>query len=380
MSSVTMKNEQPILLIEISGSPRERGRQYGEAARTPIRKAIEFYREMFASTIGLGWADVRGRAIGWIETIEAYLPGIMDEIKGIGEGSGQPFEDILVLNMRGEMASGGPSLQQQDGCTSFALPPKYTGDGHTYCGQNWDWLAEVAETVMMLRIHQPPQPTIIMQVEAGQIGRQGVNSSGLALNANGLGGKAVPSLSSIPQSFIRRRILNSDNMNDALKAVFKARPFKSYNLLLTHRYGVAIDLETTPFGHQWIYPQAGPLVHGNHFQGKIPSQMAENYQPWGTDSLYRVPIVEDILRDAPEADSPGQMRALIMKALRDHFGKPYSVCAHVDEHKAPFNRYQTIASNIVDLTDGAYYVTLGPPCLQEYQRLPWNLYQSDIDG
>ena len=68
------------------------------------------------------------------------------------------------------------------------------------------------------------------------------------------------------------------------------------------------------------------------------------------------------------------MRNLIATALRDHFGKPYSVCAHINEEKKRYNRYATIASSIVDLTDGDYYVTLGPPCTQEYQKLPWNIY------
>ena len=35
---------------------------------------------------------------------------------------------------------------------------------------------------------------------------------------------------------------------------------------------------------------------------------------------------------------------------------------------------QTIASSIVDLTDGHYYVAAGLPCENEYVQAPWNLY------
>src|SRR5207247_2375070 len=82
----------------------------------------------------------------------------------------------------------------------------------------------------------------------GQIGRHGANSAGIALNANGLGarfGKGV----GIPQPFIRRRVLESTEMQGALKAVFDSKQSVCTNLLITPRDGFAIDLETTPAPH-----------------------------------------------------------------------------------------------------------------------------------
>jgi isopenicillin-N N-acyltransferase-like protein len=213
-----------------------------------------------------------------------------------------------------------------------------------------------------------------MQVEAGQIGRQGVNSRGIALNANGLGGRFGKG-PGIPQPYIRRRILDSVGMYDALRAIFKAKQCGCTNLLLTHRDGFIIDLETTPGRHGWMYPTDGILVHGNHFIAFIPPQLADNYRPWGVDSLYRVPRIEQVLRGAGDATSPQAMRNLIASALRDHFGHPTSVCCHPDDRFEPYEQYETIASSIVDLTDGHYYIALGRPCETEYQRLPRNIYE-----
>jgi isopenicillin-N N-acyltransferase-like protein len=50
------------------------------------------------------------------------------------------------------------------------------------------------------------------------------------------------------------------------------------------------------------------------------------------------------------------------------------VCSHGDPRKDAIDHSQTIMSSIVDLTSGEYYVTHGPPCQNEYQRLPWNIY------
>jgi isopenicillin-N N-acyltransferase-like protein len=363
--------------IEISGVPRERGRQYGEASRDQIRRSIAFYREAYARAAKLSWDEVRHSAPRWVPLIEEYLPGIVDEVRGISEGAGVSFEDILALNGRGELSAGNPfEDQKEDGCSSFAILDEAAGDGHVYCGQNWDWRSEIADTVVVLRIVQPGQPTIIMHAEAGQVGRQGANSAGIGLNANGLGTRFGARLG-VPGTYIRRKILNSPDMHDALEAVFSAKQTFCTNILLTHREGFAIDIETTPARHGWMYPTDGLLVHANHFIAFVPEQVAETYRPFSVDSLYRVPRIERVLKRARDATTSAEMRDLIGTAMRDHFGKPNSVCNHPDPRNDPLVQNQTIASSIVDLTDGHYFVAAGLPCGTEYVQAPWNLYAAD---
>jgi isopenicillin-N N-acyltransferase-like protein len=367
---------QTLPFIEISGQPRERGRQYGEAARPQIQRSIAFYRDAYARAAKLNWEEVRERAPRWVPLIDAYLPGVIDEVSGIGEGAGVSFEDILALNGRGELSAGNPfEDQKDDGCSSFAILEEAAGDGHVYCGQNWDWRSEIADTVVVLRIVQPGKPTVIMHAEAGQVGRQGANSAGIGLNANGLGTRFGARLG-VPGTYIRRKILNSPDMHDALDAVFSAQQTFCTNLLLTHRDGFAIDIETTPARHGWMYPTDGLLVHANHFIAFVPDQVAETYRPFSVDSLYRVPRIERVLRRGRGARSSDEMRQLIGTAMRDHFGKPNSVCNHPDPRNDRLVQNQTIASSIVDLTAGDYYVAAGLPCAGEYVKAPWNLYAS----
>src|SRR6266480_3140200 len=242
--------------IELSGSHREIGRQHGESARTQIRDSIAYYRESFKKITGLDWTDIKKNAPRWVAPIESYFPGITDEIRGIGEGAGVAFEEVLALNARGELSTHNPFADEaEEGCSSYALLPQASGDGHVYCGQNWDWRCETAGTVVLVRITQPGKPAIIMQTEAGQVGRHGANSAGIALNANGLGtrwGKGI----GVPQPIIRRKILESADMQTALRAVFDSRQSLCTNLVLTHRDGFAIDLETTPDPHRSL-PHTG---------------------------------------------------------------------------------------------------------------------------
>ncbi|MEU7045660.1 C45 family peptidase [Streptomyces varsoviensis] len=394
----------PIPLIEISGSPRERGRQYGEAARPQIETALAFYRASFAKTPGLAWHEVTRRAELWLPCVEDFAPDLLEELRGVAEGAGAGLLDLMALNARGEIVydrtfarmgttgeepggaeaagaeHGGRETAKADGqepdadgCSSFALLPPAAGDGHVWCGQNWDWRTGAEPTLVALRIVQPPRPTVIMVVEAGQIGRHGANSAGIALNANGLGGRFGDEIG-VPQPFIRRRILDQANYKDALQVPFTARQQIPTNLLLTHRDGIAIDLETTPGRHQWLYPQDGMLVHGNHYQAPVPPQLERTYRPFSVDSLYRVPIIEAALRRARDRAESAEVRKVIEEGLADHFGLPHSVCNHPVEETDPLLHTSTIASNIVDLTTGEYHVVAGLPCRSPYLPLPWNVY------
>jgi isopenicillin-N N-acyltransferase-like protein len=365
-------------LVEIAGPPRERGRQYGEAAREQIERSIAWYGEQFTATASLSWSTILENARRWEPLVEPYLPDALEEMRGIAEGSGRSYEEILALNGRGELSAGNPFLQEEnEGCSSYSILPEAAGDGHAYCGQNWDWRSAILDTVIMLRIEQPGLPTVVMQVEAGQVGRQGASSAGIGLNANGLGAR-FGSVLGMPQPYIRRKILNSWDMTEALDAVFTSRQALCTNLLISHRDGFAIDLETTPGRHGWGYPQDGVLVHTNHFRYFVPKQIEGTYRYFSPDSLYRAERIEQVLARAPEASTAEAMRALVREALSDHFGFPDSVCNHPNEADPWWDRNETVASSIVDLTTGEYRIAHGNPCENDYELLPWSLYDAPV--
>lgn len=365
-----------IPLIETSGSPRERGRLHGEAAHEEIARALAYYREAFGVATGLDWAGVLARARRWRPVVADAAPHLLDEVAGIAEGAGVEADDILALNARGEIVRTHDSeftAMETGECSSFALLPEATADGHVYCGQNWDWRIGMADTTVLLRIVQPPKPTVIMQVEAGQVGRHGVNSAGIALNANGLDGRfgTPPGL---PQPFLRRLILDSADYNEALRTPFAVRQHIAANLLITHRAGVAVDVESTPESHRWGYPEDGILVHVNHYQYGIPPALERVYRPSSPDSLYRLPRIEAGLRHARDAAGADGVRKVVKDTMSDHFGHPYGVCVHPDDNLEPVYRGETVMHSLVDLTAGEYRIIGGNPCEADYRLLPWNIY------
>jgi isopenicillin-N N-acyltransferase-like protein len=218
-----------------------------------------------------------------------------------------------------------------------------------------------------------------MQVEAGQVGRQGANSAGIGLNANGLAARWGKRLG-MPQPYIRRKILDSWDMNEALEAVFFSQQSLCTNLLFSHRDGFAIDVETTPGRHGWGYPKDGILVHTNHFRYFVPRQIEETYRYASPDSLYRAERIERALEQVREATSGGEMRAAIRAAMSDHFGYPDSVCNHPNDRDPWYDLNETVASSVVDLTLGEYWIAHGNPCENDYELLPWSLYDGPTDS
>lgn len=375
-----MPTPSDLRIIEVTGTPRERGRQYGAAAADLIELAIAYYRDAFRAQTGLDWPAVTSYVKQWLPLLERDAPHLVDELAGVAEGAHRTFEELLALNVRGEMiydlGSGRAHLvdeEEVDGCTSFLLAGAASGTGHTYVGQNWDWREAAAPTTLILRVVQDPLPTLIMQVEAGQIGRHGASSAGIALNANGLGGPFDDEIG-MPQTFIRRMVLDQTGLGDAVQTLVRTKPHIASNALLAHRSGYGIDLEITPHGVDWILPEGGAIVHGNHYQASVPPQLAGHYRPIAADSLVRLPRAQALLGEVATATTHDDAVARIHAAMADHLAYPDSVCAHPDERKPAGRRWATLLSSCVDLTTGEYLVAAGTPCTHDYQRLPWSVY------
>src|SRR5688500_7532000 len=119
----------PAPFIEIGGLPRERGRQYGEQARTRILRGIEHYSVQLEGA-KLGWPDIEALVRTYEPTIAAFEPSFIDEMRGIAEGAGVDYAAIVMLNARTELLKladrrrkGEPAQIDPDGCTGLVVMP-----------------------------------------------------------------------------------------------------------------------------------------------------------------------------------------------------------------------------------------------------------------
>ena len=89
--------------VEIEGTPFEIGFQHGELFKDKILNSIQCYKEMFMDYSNLEWSRAKKLSTRFVEVIRDYNPDYLEEIRGVAEGSGLDFEDILALNCRSEL-------------------------------------------------------------------------------------------------------------------------------------------------------------------------------------------------------------------------------------------------------------------------------------
>src|SRR5262249_20826420 len=145
----------------------------------------------------LGFTGERATALirKFASQIEAYGPHYIEEIRGIADGAGIPFDHALMINARTEVIaearrianaeqSTAAALAPKDGCTGAVILPQRSKTGRLIHGQNWDWRAECAETAIVLRVRRDDGPDFLTFVEAGGLARNGFNAAGIAITAN----------------------------------------------------------------------------------------------------------------------------------------------------------------------------------------------------
>lgn len=358
----------PSPLIEVSGPPRERGRQYGEQAKDRILRGIEHYSEQLEKK-SLGPRDIARLAARFAPTVDAYDPAYTEEMRGIAEGAGVDYASIMLLNARTEILKlaeregAGPDRDPSDGCTGVIVMPGATTDGRLIHAQNWDWKAECAETTVVLKVHRDDGPDYMTYTEAGALARSGMNAAGISITANYLESDRDYQDLGVPLPFIRRKVLESEKVGQAMYTVYTTRKSCANNMMISHCGGVAINFECAPDETFLVKPQDGLLVHANHFQSTVAlCKLQERGVRNMPDSLYRDIRVDDLLR--PQI---GQIdRAGVAEALLDDFETPWSVC-RPPRPNTTNNLTATVATLILEPSEGRMAVAMLPALNPEFQ-------------
>jgi isopenicillin-N N-acyltransferase-like protein len=317
---------EPFPLIDIAGSPAERGLQYGRQAATRIRASLALYAGRLAD-LGLGPGDIADLVAAIRPALGHFGPHLVTEMEAIAEGAGLKFEDIVLINARTEIIArarrdAGITEDDPDGCTGAVVMPETSANGRLLHAQNWDWIAECVETAIVLRVRPEGGLPFLTFTEAGGLARSGFNAAGIAVTANYLESDLDYRHDGVPLPLIRRTILEQRHMALAMRAVAVTPKACSNNMMLSHKDGFAIDFECAPREVFPLFPENGLMVHANHWVSPVAlAKLQERALAGSPDSLYRDWRVRRYLE---ACGKPGI--ADVKAALFDDFGSPYAVC------------------------------------------------------
>jgi isopenicillin-N N-acyltransferase like protein len=358
--------------IEVEGGPRERGRQYGEAARERVARSVEAYGEAFGEWAGWDWGRVRAEAANYAAPIEAFEPRYLEELRGLAEGAAVDELDVLAINVRTEIMFAAEAREQlPHECTSFAVVPSHTKDGRLLIGQNWDWLPHAADTTLILSARQDEGPDFVTVVEAGLLAKVGMNSAGVAIGANALVCAADDGRAAVPFHVLLRALHDAESVADALNALGRSERASSANYLLAHGDGVAVDVEAAPGDYSQLflgYPEDGVILHTNHFvnpgfDGRDVGLVTM------ADSPFRLMRARQLV-----ADHDGPLdREFFTALLGDHATYPLGVCCHPDPRFGPVKQSATLASVIMEPDTRSMWVAPGNPCTTPFEPVELDL-------
>ena len=352
--------------VEIEGTPFEIGFQHGELFKDKILNSIQRYKEMFMDYSNLEWSRAKKLSTRFVEVIRDYNPDYLEEIRGVAEGSGLDFEDILALNCRSELVFVGNELDKADGgCTSIGISSDAGTGGDAFLAHNWDWKTSQRESMIMMKITQKNgRPTIFMVTEAGIIGKTGFNSAGVGLYLNALSTDQAPK--GLPLHMAMRGILDCETLAEAVKAATRFQLGCCANFMIGHKNGECVDIEIENEEFDVLYPKDGIIVHTNHFiSSRLPILPRKDMgKRKFTDSFVRLGRADKLLRKKGSEISEEDIKAV----LTDHVEYPSSICRHDDEKLEKGLRMGTVFSMIINLTKGEILFCKGNPCELEYEK------------
>src|SRR5579884_146990 len=93
--------------LTLTEGPRERGRIHGERMCPQITRNLTEFSDAVRANTGADAKAVYNRIVhgaGFLRAAETWTPSLVEEVRGIAEGSGLPFETMMAWQLIQEMS------------------------------------------------------------------------------------------------------------------------------------------------------------------------------------------------------------------------------------------------------------------------------------
>lgn len=367
----------------VRGDAAARSRSYGQLAREQILVTRTGYERAFAAK-GVSWGAAVAFARDFVPAIERHFPELLVELRGIAEGSGLPFDDVLTMNCRTEVmwraavrkagavapwfaAGRADAARFGAECSSFALEPDRTAGGHALVGQNWDWFEVLADGVIVLEVEREDGPNFVTVVEAGLLAKTTMNEAGMAIGINTVVCSLDGGPHGVPFHVLVRAVADAEHVSDVVELLSTVPRASSGNYIVASEGGAVLNVETAPGDARTVHPLVatnGAVIHTNHFV-REPAGGFDLAGAQMADSFVRYGRLQRRVVDRTEPLAVAELQGV----LADHADAPGSVCCHPDTRSDPAARWVTLVSAIMEPATRTLHLAEGKPC-----DTPWREY------
>jgi isopenicillin-N N-acyltransferase-like protein len=253
------------LYVELSGSGYNRGVQHGKALKVEIAEVIGRFkadlnrsRKRDPDTLITEFL----RATDFIPAIKKWTPDLLDEVKGIADGSGQRFETIFAYQLPDEIWVYFDRLDAHH-CSGVGVTK--TSSHPAYVAQNMDlgsWMHGSQAVLHILQSATTPEQLIF--TSAGLVALNGVNESSIGVCVNTLM-QLSASHNGLPVAFVIRGLLAKKSERSALEFIKTVNHASGQNYIL----GIGDKVYDFEASATKLVPYApvegsSPVYHTNH--------------------------------------------------------------------------------------------------------------------
>jgi isopenicillin-N N-acyltransferase-like protein len=340
--------------IEVSGTPREIGRQIGEAAREEILGFLDVARRRIDEMMSVSCDEALNVARDCIPFAADYAPHLLEELQGTAEAAGISLEEVMLLQVRNQL-----HWKADAGCTSLSLAAHQT-PARRILAQNWDNDPALDPFTVVLTRRPAGNPAFMTVTQAGLIAYIGLSEAGMGVCLNTL--PAPSRRVGVPHYFTVRGIYEATSLDGAVHAVERAQRAIPANIMLTTPDGPA-DLEVTIDEVRVLRDDSGlgGVTHTNHCQHPdfvpINADFPELIQ--SHPRKRRIDALLDLEHTDPAVER-------VQQALCDHDAYPRSICRHANDDPET-GEWVTVFSVVIDVEAGAMHVSRGTPCHHPYK-------------
>ncbi len=330
-AATNQSHRQPIREVALTGTGYELGLQHGQFFKKEIGELITKFKEKTARALNKDISEVMAdfyQKTNFDEAIKQWTPELYEEVRGIAEGAGQSFNDIMVFNLLDEFWVYQDNLKNHH-CSSMGVPASDGNPG--YIAQNMDIEAYTDGYQILLRIaRNGDRPEQLILTHPGCIALTGMNEAGIGACMNTLM-QLKANTTGLPVAFIVRRITSSTDKDDLLDFIQNVPHASGQNYIIGIK-GEVYDFEASANKVVRFDPknENGTVYHTNHplvnddvkeWFKKFDPTLKEEEKPVNSNSFARLAAVQ---RRVVPSGNIGE--SAIMEALRSKDDANNPVC------------------------------------------------------
>jgi len=330
--------------VKTGGSHREMGVDFGRAVREVLRDFIVESTSFYKKNSYHDTAYARRHALrNFLPQAVRRYPHYVEEVRGIAEGAGVPFEDVFLLTADDEISD----LWQKplkEKCSSVAVKTKKG----SFIIHNEDYPLRYHGRLVICQAEPDDAPAFLALTYPYMIAGPscGMNSAGLGIACDSLNFK--PRSRGTLSNFVQRDIFASRGIEDVEHRLQISDVTASAVTIVITPKGDARMIELTTFGKGKKHMgKLGYLAHTNHTRTDGPDRRCERSS---LGSRMRLAVLEHFFSGKVDGINFGYLKKVLSSKELESTRKTKDPHASV-----------TLASVILDLSKRTMYVAKRGP-------------------